>query len=291
MKSPVLTSNKSLRALTIVLLLTIITVAVKYQTENAINLTIVAETDNENEEVATESYQETKKTFSAEKLSESALPTPDKKLNEVWREEVKQKLKCKEKDDSYQILQHGNFWLLKNIVKSSETIQCHESITYTTHSDFTFLDNLLPLLDRWRGPVSLALWSPGEYFNATINSIFFLRNCLDRRSRKVRQFATFHMFFESKFLPSVIPRDIAEAERDFVCPDSEPFLNFPHEKSSKSGSNLTYPVNVGRNLARDAALTHFVLASDIELYPSPNLIDQFFEMILKDPDKHLQRRK
>ena len=27
-------------------------------------------------------------------------------------------------------------------------IRCNESITYTTHGDFTFLDNLEPLLER-----------------------------------------------------------------------------------------------------------------------------------------------
>lgn len=52
-------------------------------------------------------------------------------------------------------------------------------------------------------------------------------------------------------------------------------------------NNLTYPVNVGRNLARDAALTHFVLASDIELYPSSGLVDGFFDMIEENPAEFL----
>lgn len=43
-----------------------------------------------------------------------------------------------------------------------------------------------------------------------------------------------------------------------------------------------YPVNVARNIARDAALTHFILASDIELYPSPNLIPRFLNMIARN---------
>ena len=46
-----------------------------------------------------------------------------------------------------------------------------------------------------------------------------------------------------------------------------------------SANNLTYPVNVGRNIARESALTHFVLASDIELYPNPGLIQSFLKMI------------
>lgn len=43
--------------------------------------------------------------------------------------------------------------------------------------------------------------------------------------------------------------------------------------------NLTYPVNVVRNFARTQSTTHFLLAADIELYPSMNLIPMFMEMI------------
>lgn len=57
----------------------------------------------------------------------------------------------------------------------------------------------------------------------------------------------------------------------------------------KTQKKLLYPVNVGRNIARDAALTHFVLPSDIELYPNPGLVRKFFEMIARN-DAPLQRK-
>ncbi|RXG55109.1 Beta-1,4-glucuronyltransferase 1 [Armadillidium vulgare] len=44
---------------------------------------------------------------------------------------------------------------------------------------------------------------------------------------------------------------------------------------------LLYPVNVGRNIARTNAATYFVFASDIELYPSINVIPEFLKMIKK----------
>ena len=40
-------------------------------------------------------------------------------------------------------------------------------------------------------------------------------------------------------------------------------------------------MNVGRNVARETAPTYYVLASDIELYPSPNLPSVFLEMIAR----------
>lgn len=41
-------------------------------------------------------------------------------------------------------------------------------------------------------------------------------------------------------------------------------------------------MNVLRNVARQNAPTHFVLASDAELYPSPNLIRLFLDMIRRN---------
>lgn len=57
----------------------------------------------------------------------------------------------------------------------------------------------------------------------------------------------------------------------------------------KTQKKLLYPVNVGRNIARDAAMTHFILASDIELYPNPGLTKKFLEMIARN-DKTMQRK-
>lgn len=189
-------------------------------------------------------------------------------------------------------------------------MRCDETITYTTHCDFTFLNNVVPVLERfvsdynlqtidktliitiyrWSAPLSVAVYAPGDDYEATISIILFLRNC-HPQSQLVRQFATFHIFFESQFLPKNLRRNFNETEKYFICPTSEPFHNFPHEKTFKATHNLTYPVNVGRNLAREAALTHFILASDIELYPNPGFVENFFDMMLKDSDKVLEGKK
>ena len=49
---------------------------------------------------------------------------------------------------------------------------------------------------------------------------------------------------------------------------TKPFVSY------RSLNNLTYPVNVGRNIARQSATSHFVFASDIELYPSPGIVNK-----------------
>lgn len=58
-------------------------------------------------------------------------------------------LQCTEKEFLPQTVQRGEFWVLKNYVRGDHGIvQCHETITYTTHAGFEFLDNVLPLVER-----------------------------------------------------------------------------------------------------------------------------------------------
>ena len=69
------------------------------------------------------------------------------------------------------------------------------------------------------------------------------------------------------------------------CDLEPPYLNVSSSRLYRSQKNLTYPINVGRNIARDAALTHFIFPSDIELYPSPYLVKNFLEMIEKNHEE------
>lgn len=170
---------------------------------------------------------------------------------------------------------------------------------------------------RWNAPISLALHAPGSDFLFTIKSIKYLRDCLPD-SALVRQFATFHLYFSTKHVPktvsstpfscsSMMPRSpfnlikfsclcllqvpkynkILDLPID--CSASPPYLDVNPNNMYKTQKKLFYPVNVGRNIARDAAMTHFILACDIELYPNPGIARKFLEMIARN-DAALQRK-
>lgn len=58
-------------------------------------------------------------------------------------------LNCHNKDYEPFVEQRGDFWVLKNYIRAEHgELKCYETITYTTHADYTFLDNLIPLLER-----------------------------------------------------------------------------------------------------------------------------------------------
>lgn len=58
-------------------------------------------------------------------------------------------LNCHNKDYQPYTEQRGDFWVLKNYIRAEHgELKCFETLTYTTHADYTFLDNLIPLLER-----------------------------------------------------------------------------------------------------------------------------------------------
>ncbi|XP_046398000.1 beta-1,4-glucuronyltransferase 1 [Ischnura elegans] len=198
---------------------------------------------------------------------------------------------CQDRLLAPKYLQRGDHWVLLNYIRAERVFGCMESVTYTTHGDFSFLDNLPSLLDRWGGPVSLALFAPGEDFTRTLEAVSYARSCL---SPLVRELVTFHLYFGVKDVPSKVPRpEETDFLPDYDCEGRLPPLPWGNGTTTsgnvtmpytsyKSRKSLLYPVNVGRNIARAAATTHYVLPSDIELYPSPGLIDAFLDLVRRE---------
>lgn len=172
--------------------------------------------------------------------------------------------------------------MLKNYIKADHgDIQCFETMTISTFGDYTFLDNLVPLIERWIAPISLALNAPGSDFDKTLSAIMYLRKCNEKSSHLIRKFVTFHLVFDYNHLPRNIPNDLKSIEANFVC-DNNTFFDLNKSATYKNENNLTFPINVLRNIARRAALTHFVFTSDIELYPSVGLVNAFFDLIMRN---------
>lgn len=56
---------------------------------------------------------------------------------------------CHDKEFEPQTVQRSDFWVLKNYIRADHgELRCFQTVTYTTHADYTFLDNLIPLLER-----------------------------------------------------------------------------------------------------------------------------------------------
>lgn len=149
---------------------------------------------------------------------------------------------------------------------------------YTNKSNFCFIS-------RWRAPVSMAIFAPGTDFEKTLQSIKFLLKC-DPLNGLVREYVTFHIFFPISHLPKEeVPFTFEEfwVLTEIDCNEAPPFEETLLNTTYKSQHSLLYPINFARNLARKQSQTHFVFANDVELFPSPNLVEEFFKMIVRNP--------
>ncbi|XP_069193423.1 beta-1,4-glucuronyltransferase 1 [Procambarus clarkii] len=172
----------------------------------------------------------------------------------------------------------GDYWVLQNYIPADMSFGCNESITFTTHADYTFLTNLDPVTARWQGPVSMSVYSPGEDFEATVATIMYLRECV---SWEIRKLVTFHLIFHDAHAPREVPATEALLGRKIDCSSGPPHLT--NVTTYRRRMKLLYPINLARNVARLASQTYFVFPADVELYPSVNFIPEFFKM-LKKPD-------
>lgn len=186
---------------------------------------------------------------------------------------------CTDRVNVYEKKVHSNYWALVNYVPAEHgSLRCSMFVTYTTHGDYRYLNNVAPLVERWRAPISLALYAPGTDFNKTVSSILWLRQC-DPQRKLIRKWVSFHIYFNASHIPRQVYNQTTLLARQIQCTKVPPFANVSSDQLYRKQMELEYPINVGRNIAKEAALTHYVLSSDIELYPSPGLVNGFLLML------------
>ena len=125
-----------------------------------------------------------------------------------------------------------------------------------------------------------------------MSSIAYLINCLPE-SQLIRDYVTFHIYLPQDSEPSFISIGEKKALNwPFVCKkQNAPYLTIAPTQSFDENSHPWYPISEGYNIARKAANTHFVLSSDIEFYPSLELVPKFLQMLTQNPQLILNRNK
>lgn len=106
------------------------------------------------EDIAQDELKEKFESLSLRQLSEAfPLSSPTTKTPRSISprtRELQQLLKCRNRELRLKKFQHGDYWVIHNLVIGTESqrMGCAESITYTTNGDFTFFDNLETVAER-----------------------------------------------------------------------------------------------------------------------------------------------
>lgn len=118
-------------------------------------------------------------------------------------ETIKEILNCNDKPLETNTEYHGEYIIFNNYVRAEKEHKCDESVTLSAPADYRFLDNIVPLIDRWRGPISVALYAPGHDFFSTLECIAYLRKC-SSVSELIKKYVSFHLFFEHDHIPNQV---------------------------------------------------------------------------------------
>ena len=111
-------------------------------------------------------------------------------------------IECFNKTTERRVYQRsGSWWVVENFLTPSnhEQIDCG-TVTYALYAEFDELYRLLPLLDRWRAPISLTLFCPRRDYKNCLESLNFMRNCLAFQSQMyfLRKYLFVHLLLEGE---------------------------------------------------------------------------------------------
>uniref|UniRef100_A0A8C4QLC7 Beta-1,4-glucuronyltransferase 1 n=1 Tax=Eptatretus burgeri TaxID=7764 RepID=A0A8C4QLC7_EPTBU len=172
----------------------------------------------------------------------------------------------------------GHHWIYRGIAGGSAVKDGGAlDVTLTTHTSLDRLHELDSLLTRWRGPVSLSLFCPGNASGLALWAIWSLRAC----SSAVRDRVSFHLVYPAR--PSSLrPGDIGP----FPGCDGhrEGFTSFLRLHTGVAVSYelgfAPYPNNLLRNVARTGGgRGRYVLPLDVDMMPSAGLHSALIEFL------------
>lgn len=172
--------------------------------------------------------------------------------------------------------------VLYNVIESIKNTS--SPITYSTHVTSGFINYISEIIKLWEGPVSVAAFVPDFDGNTITKQLINLCRCMPEMSK-----VSIHYVFPINRPPYI--RNLLNI--NYKCSLRET-SSYPLQSSSSSSSSsslslityrnlykLSYPINVCRNVARNAATTHYILASDVELIPSEYLATSFINLIIR----------
>lgn len=178
---------------------------------------------------------------------------------------------------SPQMEMNSPYRVLYNVVEAKENVSSLVPVTYATHATAEFVNYISEIARYWEGPVSVAVFVPDFDADTVTKQLVHLCHCLPDMSK-----VSVHYVFPANDTPFVQTHPYLYFDSTY-CAISKTvdILSF------RASTRLKYPINVCRNVARNAAATYFVMVSDIQLIPSEKLASKFIEMVSRyHIDKH-----
>nr|XP_054759006.1 beta-1,4-glucuronyltransferase 1-like [Lytechinus pictus] len=179
---------------------------------------------------------------------------------------------------------YGSYQIFYDISKTQQRLKSIKmrDITLVSHSSMNNLYHLPELVDRWKGPISLAVFGSLSDVKTLVSYVMSLKECIIG----VRRNVTFHLVHpvnsiseEAEVFGSV------HNKHSFMVPLIDCSKLMDAIKASYSSvqnyaeDGILYPNNLLRNVGRSNILTEYHLVLDIDMLPSVGLREKFLNFV------------
>ncbi|XP_070576846.1 beta-1,4-glucuronyltransferase 1-like [Ptychodera flava] len=198
---------------------------------------------------------------------------------------VKKPLHTKTKFSEVGLDSSGNYQVYRFLVASEKITKgviIKDDVTIVTQCSLNRLHHVLSLVERWNGPISVAIFSAKPNITSIFIVITHLRQCFP----KIRSAVSFHLVSplrEMKETQELVGFSFSNEETDtnIPCDQVLPWMRgFGQMEENYAVQDVPYPNNLLRNVAWHGSATEYILVMDIDMLPSGELRHQFKEFIL-----------
>ncbi|KAM9833814.1 beta-1,4-glucuronyltransferase 1 [Syngnathus typhle] len=181
----------------------------------------------------------------------------------------------------------GQYRVYKNMVQSDFANKPASNVlTLATHTSINNLHHLEDLVERWRNPLSVAIFAHGQDVKFATALVYALGVLCPR----LQALVDFHLVCLSGETASFPEEDHHHFAGLGDCAAVFARLQAHRDKYKNYaiGADVSYPNNLLRNVARGGTEASYVLVIDIDMMPAADLHRQFLEMIAgrrPDPDQ------
>nr|KAG5694589.1 hypothetical protein BaRGS_015002 [Batillaria attramentaria] len=169
--------------------------------------------------------------------------------------------------NSYRLDKSGTYHVIDNFLTSEHVVlQNAHDVTVVTQCSSNHLHHLVELSERWKGPVSVAVFTYDDDFADTISAILYYHFCSD----SVFKYVTFHLVFPISRTPKDLSSLAKSADVKLSCSQA-PVASKSHPTLNYALEGIEYPHNVLRNLAVNYVQTRYVFVVDVDMIPSDDL--------------------
>ncbi|XP_019713868.1 beta-1,4-glucuronyltransferase 1 isoform X2 [Hippocampus comes] len=174
--------------------------------------------------------------------------------------------------------QSGQYRVYKNLIQKDFASKPGTNVlTLVTHTSMNNLHHLQDLVERWRNPLSVAIFAHGQDVKLATALVYALGALCPR----VQTLVDFHLVClsgETASFPEDDHRHFAGLD-DCAAVFSRLEAHKDRYRNYAMGADVPYPNNLLRNVARGGTESSFILVIDIDMMPAADLHQQFVAMV------------